>query len=99
MINMTIRHSVADFDTWKAGYDAHESGRTEHGCRRAVVGKVAGSNNDLLVVLSFDDLGSAESFASDPALKDAMADAGVQGPPEITFSEQIETVDYAGASA
>lgn len=99
MTTVTIRHNVADFDTWKAGYDNHEASRRDHGCRQATVAQVAGSDTDLLVVLTFDDAASAQGFLGDPALKAAMADAGVQGAPDITIADEVESLDYAGASA
>jgi hypothetical protein len=98
MINVVIRHTVDDFDAWKAGYDQHEGERREHGCTAAIVNRVAGSPGDILATLSFGDEKGAHAFLDDPALKEAMRDAGVQGTPEIVITEQVESVDYTGAS-
>ena len=99
MINVTVRHSVADFDAWKVGFDGHEASRRAHGATSAVVNRVVGSPNEVLIKIGFADLAGAEGFLNDPALKDVMAKAGVLSAPEITIAEQIEAVEYSGASA
>ena len=97
MINVSVHHTVADFDTWKRGYDAHE-GRVANGAISAVVNRVVGSENEVLITISFADLASAQGFLDDPSLKTAMAGAGVQGAPEIIVAEQVEAIQYSGAS-
>ena len=99
MINVTVRHSVADFDTWKTGFDGHEAARRAHGATGAVVNRVVGSPNEILIKIGFSDLAGAEAFLGDPSLKEAMAKAGVTSAPDIIVAEQVEAVEYSGASA
>lgn len=100
MTTVTVQHTVADFDAWKSAYDEHESARRQHGCTSSSVCRVLDTDTvDVLVVLDFPDAGAAGAFLSDPSLKEAMANAGVQGPPQITVADEVESIAYAGASA
>ena len=47
-----------------------------------------------LILNEFPNRAAAEAFASDPSLPDAMARAGVSGPPRIEFYEITERIDY-----
>jgi hypothetical protein len=53
-------------------------------------------NNDGVVIIThdFDDLDSALAFANSEDLKDAMGRAGVAGPPEFWFGEELERTDH-----
>lgn len=100
MTTAIVQHTVADYDTWKAAYDQHETARRAHGATSASVHRVAGSDTvDIVVLIEFPDAGSAQAFLSDASLKEAMMNAGVQGPPQISIVEEAEVVEYAGASA
>ncbi|MDB5281819.1 MAG: hypothetical protein JWO06_894, partial [Bacteroidota bacterium] len=51
MIQMTVRHKVADFKKWKPIFDQHDSVRKEFGCKSDAVFSNVADPNDLLVVL------------------------------------------------
>jgi hypothetical protein len=99
MITVMVRHTIGDFDVWKAAYDAHEPARREHGCNAATVHRTVGAEDQLLVALSFGTLAEAQGFLDDPRLGEAMRNAGVQGPPEIVIVEAVEALDYAGVTS
>lgn len=99
MITVMVKHTIGDFDTWKAAYDGHEPSRLEHGCTSAVVHRTVGAEDQMVVCLSFGTLVDAQGFLEDPALGEAMRDAGVQGPPETTIVEVVEALDYAGVTS
>jgi hypothetical protein len=46
------------------------------------------------VTHQFKDLDTAAAFAHSDELKSAMAKAGVSGPPEIWFTQDVETTPY-----
>ncbi len=80
-----LRHQVAAFDTWLAGYDAasglqQSAGIIGHGVNRSL------DDPSIVTVYhqaeSFDAL---RSFLADPQLQTAMKDAGVTSEPEVTF--------------
>ena len=91
MTTLTVRHTVADFDTWKHGFDGHEPSRKQHGC---TAHRVLRDGNDVLVIMDFSTAANAQAFASDPNLKEAMRHAGVQGAPDITFREDAGAKTY-----
>jgi len=80
-----LRHQVADFDIWLAGYDAagelqQSAGIIGHGANRSL------DDPSLITVYhqaeTFDAL---HSFLADPQLQTAMQEAGVTSEPEVTF--------------
>jgi hypothetical protein len=95
MASMFVRHRVADYAKWKPVFDEHEpmrraAGLTAHSIHR-------GNDDPSVVIIAFRaaDLSKAKRFASSDDLKAAMARAGVQGPPEIWFAEDVEDKRYS----
>jgi uncharacterized protein (DUF1330 family) len=82
MTTLAVRHSVADFDTWKSAFDGHASVRNGHGATGA---RVLHDGNAVLVLIDFPDAASAQSFMADPSLADAMSKGGVQGAPDVSI--------------
>lgn len=91
MAVLAVRHTVADFDAWKQGFDANEDARRRHHCQNH---RVLRDGNDILVVLDFPSADDASAFAADPSLKEAMQHSGVQGPPDVSFRNDAETKAY-----
>lgn len=91
MTTLAVRHSVADYETWKSGFDKHNEARLGHG---ATGHRVLRDGNDLLVLIEFPDAAAAQAFSSDPALRTAMQNAGVQGAPDISLRAEAEQVQY-----
>lgn len=94
MAVVTVRHTVADYAAWKAGYDKHGASRKEHGAIRDQVLQSVDDPNDLLVLVEFGSLADAKAFANDPSLEEAMSVAGVVGAPDISFRERADEVTY-----
>ncbi len=82
---MVVTHKVADFDKWKAGYEAHDSARLANGIHKYVIGRGLQDPNMVLVAMRIDDVAKAKAFGKDPALKKVMQKAGVTGPPSISY--------------
>jgi hypothetical protein len=80
MTTLAVRHSVADFDTWKSAFDGHDGIRKGHG---ATSQRVLHNGNTVLVLIDFPDAASAEAFMADPSLAEAMKNGGVQGAPDV----------------
>lgn len=91
MTTLAVRHSVADYNTWKAAFDEHASVRRGHG---ATGHRVLRDGNDVLVLLEFPDVSAAESFKADQSLRTALQNAGVQGAPDISMRTEAEQVRY-----
>lgn len=90
MATMFVRHKVSDYGNWKRVYDEFASVRKEKGVTGASVLRDANDPNIIIVTHQFKDMNAATAFANSEELKSAMANAGVVGPPEIWFGEDIE---------
>lgn len=90
---MMIKHPVADFTKWKETYLAHDSMRLAYGVHHFVIGRAVADSNQLIVFEKIDDLQKAKDFTTIPDLKDAMAQAGVTGPPVFEYAEAIRSDD------
>ena len=91
---MFVRHKVSDYSNWKRIYDEFASVRKEKGVTGASVHRDANDANTIFVTHQFKDLTAARAFADSEELKSAMANAGVAGPPEIWFAEDVERTSY-----
>jgi hypothetical protein len=78
-----VRHPVSDYAAWRTVYDEVQPLRDKHGVSAASVLHDPTNPNDVTVLHWFPSVGEAQAFAADPALKDAMARAGVTAPPRI----------------
>ena len=94
MVTMFVRHKVNDYNNWKSIYDEFASARQESGVTGASVHRDTQDPNIITVTQQFNDVNAAMAFADSEELKSAMADAGVAGPPEIWFTEDIEQTAF-----
>lgn len=86
---MAITHIVKDFDSWKKGFDDHESARIANGLTKPVVSRDMGNPNKVLVFLRVADLQKAKDFAASPNLKEAIQKDGVISKPEIVYVDVV----------
>ena len=93
MATLMIRHSVADFDVWKRGYDDADWLRERHGITFASVHRDGSDPQRVMAVHRFRDMNGAKAFVD--AVRPLMEKIGVQGQPEIWFGEDLEQVTYS----
>jgi quinol monooxygenase YgiN len=74
---VVIRHRVANYRRWKTVFDAYGPVRTAHGCQRAQVFRRADQPKEVVVMLTWSDLGRAREFVASDDLRDMLAEAGV----------------------
>ena len=86
---MVVHHPVRDYDSWRIEYDRAQPIRDRYGVTDATVFRNAEDPNELTGLHWFASVDEAHAFASDPDLKDAMARAGVIGPPRIEISVEV----------
>ncbi len=94
MASMFIKHRVADYAKWKAVFDEHEALRREYGTTGHSLHRDADDPNVIIAAFRVSDLNRAKEFAASDELRSAMERAGVQGPPEIWFAEDVEEKRY-----
>jgi heme-degrading monooxygenase HmoA len=85
MATILVKHTVADYATWKAGFIEHGSTRKSAGSKGSQIFQSAENPNEVTVLMEWDTLENARKFTEDPGLREAMQKAGVQGRPEIRF--------------
>jgi hypothetical protein len=86
MITLSIRHTVADYATFRPVFDAHQAYRLANGATGAgQVYRDVENPNHITAVLEWDNVENARRFSTDPALKEEMHAAGVTSAPEVHF--------------
>jgi len=86
---MAISHIVKDFDTWKKGFDAHESTRIASGLTKMAVSRDMVNPNKVLIFLKIADVQKAKDFAASPNLKETMQKLGVTSKPEFIYVDIV----------
>ena len=94
MVTFFAKHTVKDYSNWKQVYDGLASIRQNMGVTGASVSRDPQNANLLTVTHQFNDLSSAAAFAHSDELKAAMANAGVEGMPELWIAERIEQTAF-----
>jgi quinol monooxygenase YgiN len=90
MATLFVHHKVNDYAKWKSVYDGFASVRKQMGVTAASVHRDSKDPNTIVVTHQFKDLNTLMAFANSADLKNAMKNAGVAGPPEEWFTEDIE---------
>ncbi|MBS1911212.1 MAG: antibiotic biosynthesis monooxygenase [Bacteroidetes bacterium] len=82
-----VRHTVEDYDKWKAIFDEDAPNREAGGSLGGQLMRTAGNPNEVTVLFKWESLEKAHAFAQSDTLRDAMARAGVVGKPDVSFIE------------
>jgi hypothetical protein len=90
-----VQHRVRDFPSWKPVFE-QQGGlvRMKHGATGHSLYRSLDDPNDVVVSVDFPEEERARSFLADPALKEEMEQAGVQGQPTVVLCEEVEAVSY-----
>ena len=89
MASMLVQHKVKDFAAWKNVYDSVADLRASNGELSDKIYRDASDPNSLTVIFKWDSLANAQKYAKSPELKAAMEKAGVEGPPNIFFLNEV----------
>ena len=89
MASMLVQHSVKDFAVWKKMYDSVADLRASSGELSDQIYRDASDPNKLTAIFKWDSLANAQKYAKSPELKAAMEKAGVEGPPNIYFLNEV----------
>jgi hypothetical protein len=80
-----VSEEVKDYDAWKTRYEANRPMREDASLIEKFVGRDAKKPNVVHIGFLAPSLEAAKRFLSNPALRDAMASAGVTNAPDIRF--------------
>ncbi len=89
MATMLIQHKVKDFAGWKKVFDSVSGLRISSGELSSQVYRDESDPSKVTVVNKWNSLANAQKFAHSPELKAAMEKAGVDGPPVISFLNEV----------
>ena len=73
---------------WRNVYDDFAGQQQAAGVRAEAVYQSIDDPNDVTVWHDFDDAGSARALVGSAELRDAMGSAGVQGEPQVWFTQE-----------
>jgi quinol monooxygenase YgiN len=85
-VRMFVHHEVADYATWRKGYDAFQPAAKKMGVTAQAVYQSTDDPNDVIAYHDFASAEKAKAFASSAELKSTMQSAGVKGQPQIWFT-------------
>jgi hypothetical protein len=85
MATMLVQLKVKDFTEWKKVFDSGSALRTSNGELSHQIYHDASDPNKITAIYKWDLLANAQKFAQSLELKAAMMEAGVQGPPAVSF--------------
>jgi quinol monooxygenase YgiN len=89
MASMLVQHKVKDFAEWKNVYDSVADLRASNGELSDQIYRDASDPSRLTVIFKWDSMANAQKYANSPELKAAMEKAGVDGPPNISFLNEV----------
>ena len=90
MTTVIVSHHVADFAAWRTVFEEHGTERAKHGCTSAEVLRGVADGNDVTIIMGYPSPAQADAFLTDPSLKEAMGQAGVDGAPDIRVLEAAD---------
>jgi hypothetical protein len=82
---MITSYRVADFDAWKAVFDANERGRIDHGFAGHHINRAEDDPNSLSIYIAVSDVAKAKAYATSDELKSLMAEAGLTSAPDVAW--------------
>jgi hypothetical protein len=82
---LLVRHKVADFSTWKAGYDSHSPARQKAGLQEEHLLRNIDDPNEVILLFEAEDIEKAREFANSSDLRETMQKVGVIDKPDIYF--------------
>jgi hypothetical protein len=84
-----VKYKVADYARWKPIFDADGANRQAGGCKGGQLFRSADDPNEVVMLFEWD-LEKARQFSQSEELRAKMQEAGVLGPPDFYFLEEIE---------
>ena len=88
MAMCVVSHEVEDYAAWRKVYDDHGDMRAAAGIENARVYQNADNPNHISIVAE-GDRGKIEAFMGSADLKGVMENAGVKGPPQVMFVNDV----------
>jgi quinol monooxygenase YgiN len=90
MLHVIVRVTFENYEKWKPVFDEAASLRREYGSRGVRVFRNMDKPNEALIFGEYEDLEKVRQLFQSPGFREATKRAGVSGPPEVIFLEQVD---------
>ncbi|MGE5113192.1 MAG: hypothetical protein ACM3JB_20200 [Acidobacteriaceae bacterium] len=97
MVNVLVRHKIADFGRWKQVFDGHFGIRHAGGELSHRIFHNHDEATDLTLFFEWETLDRARAFFASEPLTNGMKQAGVVGTPEVIFLDEIRSLRRTAA--
>jgi hypothetical protein len=94
MAKLIVRHRVTNFDAWQKVFLEMIPVRKKFGFTGHTLVQDAGDPNLVTIINDVKDIASAKAYGASQELRQGMAKAGVAGPPEVFFCEDVSEQRY-----
>ena len=85
-----VRIKFEDFATWKEVFDGAGSMRKEYGSKGVRIFRPVEDANQVVILGEYEDLERARQLFQSQEFREATSRAGVLGPPEVSYLEQVD---------
>jgi heme-degrading monooxygenase HmoA len=85
-----VRLTVEDFAKWKPVFDEAAALRKSYGSKGVQVFRNHDNPNGVVLVAEYEDLEKARQLFQSQEFREAIKRAGVSGPPEVTFLDEVD---------
>jgi len=93
MIYAQVRFTVEDIATWKPVFEEATALRKSCGSLSAQAFSKADNQNEIMVLLRFESREQATQMFQSPEFREVTQRGKMPAPPEVTFFNEVETLD------
>ena len=97
MVQVLVHYEVADYNSWRAVFDAALDFRHQGGEQSCRAFRKMGDPNNLTLLFEWEDLARAQCYMNSDELRKKMKQAGVIGPPEIQYLSEMYSIRRSAA--
>lgn len=90
MFHTLVKLTVADYAQWRAAYDSLQGLRQTNGAIEDHVFQSADNPNEVFALIAWKNPDQARAYFISPELRQGMQKGGVQGPPTISYLNEIK---------
>jgi hypothetical protein len=89
MPHTLVRITIGDFAQWKAVFEEGAALRKAYGSKGLTAYRNSEKPNEVVIVAEYEDLDKARQMFQSAELREIMQRAGVSGPPEVSFLDEV----------
>ena len=89
MINVLVRFTVEDLAKWKPVFEEAAELRKSFGSMGVRAFSKADNANEVVILAQYEDMAKAGQMFQSQEFREATQRAGVKGPPDVTFLNEV----------